>query len=189
MLGNQIYWFYNWIVQNKPICSTTGFGIVIQPPCQRYAQGLVNSDPLSTRDTIYVKVDKVGTNNYFVNPLLLWSRYCSKKENVQISIDCSHSSLSSSTLCISCLLFVPSMRSIAPTTAFRRLFSFSRRYFTIPLRLAAFTTFLPCHYYTMVERYWKPETNRGVNSDVLISHKNCTELSVDAQQQACGFVC
>ena len=44
--------------------------VVIQPPCQRYAQGLVNFDPLSTGDTIYVKVDKVGTNDYFDKPML-----------------------------------------------------------------------------------------------------------------------
>ena len=46
---------------------------VIQPPCQRCAQGLVNSDPRSTGDTIYVKVDKVGTN-YDLDHRLLFRR-------------------------------------------------------------------------------------------------------------------
>ena len=30
----------------------------------------MNFDPLSTEDTIYVKVDKVGTNYYFDEPML-----------------------------------------------------------------------------------------------------------------------
>ena len=39
----------------------------------------MNFDPLSTEDTIYVKVDKVGTNYYFDEPMLFrmnvaWNR-------------------------------------------------------------------------------------------------------------------
>ena len=77
-----MYWIRNWYVhkkqqmlQNKLVQS------VIQPPCQRCAQGLVNSDPLSTRDTIYVKVDKVGTNYNFDEPMLFRRDNIAKKIN------------------------------------------------------------------------------------------------------------
>ena len=63
------------MLQNKLVQS------VIQPPCQRCAQGLVNSDPLSTRDTIYVKVDKVGTNYNFDEPMLFRRDNIAKKIN------------------------------------------------------------------------------------------------------------
>ena len=63
------------MLQNKLVQS------VIQPPCQRCTQGLVNSDPLSTGDTIYVKVDKVGTNYNFDEPMLFCRDNIAKKIN------------------------------------------------------------------------------------------------------------
>ena len=63
------------MIRNKLVQS------VIQPPCQRCAQGLVNSDPLSTGDTIYVKVDKVGTNYNFDEPMLFRRDNIAKKIN------------------------------------------------------------------------------------------------------------
>jgi len=65
----------NTMLRNKLVQS------VIQPPCQRCAQGLVNSDPLSTGDTIYVKVDKVGTNYNFDKPMLLLRDNIARKIN------------------------------------------------------------------------------------------------------------
>ena len=73
--ANDMYIRSNRMLRNKLVES------VIQPPCQRCARGLVNSDPLSTGDTVYVKVDKVGTNYNFDKPMLFLRDNIARKIN------------------------------------------------------------------------------------------------------------